>query len=242
MRGRLYRTVSGVLLAFAMSTVAADSVEMNDRLQLADGLFRRGLFELAAREYAALVETPDVPGLESVLFRLGECYRRTGKDAEAEESYKRLTEEYPNNPNASRAYLQRALILLKKDGAELTKAAEFFERLTGETMPPEVRSAASYHLGEALERLNRPDEALARYEELAKTFGESDYGMYAKLRIAWLLSKTNKPENTRHAMGIYLDLAYKAKDPKVAEEGFFFAAQLSLLDERFDESANLLRC
>ncbi len=240
MRLRLQVLCAGVMLA-GLCVSGADPVELQDRLQLADGLFRRSLFELAAREYAALAETPGVPGLDNVLFRLGECHRRVKRTAEAEAAYKRLIEAFPSSPNVSRAFLQRALLLLEAGGASLEPAAAFFEKLTAPSVPPEVRSAALYHWGEALERLSRPAEALARYEQLVKEFAETDYGMYAGLRTAWLLTQTGKPEDQRRAMGLYLDLAHKAKDPKIAEEAVFFAAQNALLGARYEESANLFQ-
>ncbi len=240
MRVRLQNLCAGLLLV-GLNVAGADPVELSDRLQLADGLFRRSLFELAAREYVTLAETPEVQGLDNVLFRLGECYRRIKKTPEAEAAYKRLVDTFPASPNAPRAQLQRALILMDAGGVSLEGAAASFAKLAVPEVPPEVRSAALYHWGETLERLNRPVEALSKYEQLGKEFADSDYGMYSGLRMAWLLTKTEKPEDRRRAMGLYLDLAHKAKDPKVAEEAFYFAAQVSLLDERYEESASLFQ-
>ena len=80
---------------------------------------------------------------------------------------------------------------------------------------------------------------LACYVKLSESFANTEYGMYAALRSAWLLNKTGKPENRRRAMGLYLDLAHKAQNPKVAEESLFFASQLSLADGHHEDSANL---
>ena len=74
---------------------------------------------------------------------------------------------------------------------------------------------------------------------LVKEYVDTDYGMYAGLRKAWLLTRRNTAEDRRRALGIYLDLAHKAKDVKVVEEASYFAAQVSLLDGRHEESANL---
>ena len=237
---RIHSLCVGVLVA-GLSLAAVDPVDLADRLQLADGLFRRSLFELAAREYATLAVTPGVNGLDNVLFRLGECYRRLKKLPEAEAVYKRLAETFPASPNAPRAQLQRALILMEVGGGSLEGASASFEKLADASVPPEVRAAALYHWGETLERQNRPAEALVRYEQLGKEYADTDYGMYSGLRTAWLLTKSGKPEDRRRALGLYLDLAHKAKDTKVVEEASFFAAQVSLLDERFEESANLFQ-
>ncbi len=239
MRMRLYVLCAGVLCAGL--AVMADPVELQDRLQLADGLFRRSMFDLAAREYAALADTPGVQGLDNVLFRLGECQRRMKHPAEAEAAYKRLVEACPASANVHRANLQRALLLMEAGGGSKEAAVAAFEKLAAPGLPPEVRSAALYHGGETLEGLNRPSDALARYEQVGKDFPDTDYGMYSGLRIAWILTKTGKPEDRRRAMGIYLDLAHKAKDAKVAEEALYFAAQVALMDARYEESANLFQ-
>jgi tetratricopeptide (TPR) repeat protein len=239
MKGLFQRVWVGVALLGA-GVCLADPVELQDRQQLADGLFRRSLFELAAREYAALAKEPSgVSGMDNVLFRLGECHRRLKRTAEAEAAYKRLIEMFPSSPNVSRAQLQRALMLMEAGGESLNGAVAAFERLVAPEVPADVQAAALYHLGEVLERMNRPTEALARYEQLGTAFADSEYGMYSGLRTAWLLTKTGQPADRRRAMGIYLELSHKAKDVKVVEESLYFAAQVALLDERYEESANL---
>ncbi len=236
------RLVKHIFAAIALSLVTAalaDPVALQDRMHLADGLFRRSMFDLAAREYEALAREPELAGLDNVLFRLGECQRRLKLSTEAEATYQRLVEKFPDSPNAPRARLQLALLKMDRGGDALNEAAAIFEQLSADGVTPEVRAAALYHLGETLERLNRPEDALARYVKLSESFADTDYGMYAGLRSAWLLNKTGRPEDRRRALGLYLDLAHKAKDMKVAEESLFFASQLSLLDERYEESANL---
>jgi len=238
---RLQVLVAGLLLAACAGAAGADPIEAKDRQQFADGLFRRSLFELAAREYTALSGMPNVEGMDNVLFRLGECYRRMHKTAEAETVYKRLVEQFPKSPNVPRAQLQRALILMEAGGGSLETASAAFAVLAVPEMPAEVRSAALYHWGETLEQLKRPADALVKYDQLCAAFADTDYGMYAGLRVAYLLSQTGKPDDRRRATGLYLDLAHKAKDPKVAEEACYFAAQTALADNRYEDSANLFQ-
>jgi len=228
-------------VAAGFAVAAPDPMEIRDRQQLADGLFRRNMLDLAAREYAALVETPGAPDLDVVLFRLGECYRRLNRMDEANKAYQRLAKEFPDSGQVSRAKLQLALILMNAGGDSLAPAAQMFEALAAADVAPEVRPAALYHLSETLERMTRTADALARYQQLLKEFPDTDYGMYAGLRAAWLLTQTGKPEDQRHAMGIYLDLTHKAKDAKVAEEACYFAAQVALVSGRYEESANLFQ-
>lgn len=235
---RVFLFMALLLYAFNLH---ADSVDTQDRLQLADGLFRRSLFDLAACEYQTLAANPQVPERDSVLFRLAECYRRVGKNNEAAAVYKQLVELCPDSIQVPRARLQHALILLDRGGASLEEAVKALDPLTQKGIAAEVRSAALYHKGEALEKLKRNTEALQCYEVLRKEFADSDYGNYSALKSAWILSQSAKKEDKRSALGIYLELAYGAKDKKVAEEACYFAAQVSLTSEKFEESADLFK-
>jgi len=240
MRCRVYILWAALLLPATLA-VRGNPVDVNDRLQLADGLFRRSLFDLAAREYQSLAANPQLEQRDSVIFRLAECYRRLGRPAEAEAAYQQLVELCPGSPQIPRAQLQRALILMERGGAALGEAALALEPLTQAGQAAEVRSAALYHKGEVLEKLNRAADALACYEILRKDFAASDYGMYSALRSAWILSQSEQREEKRRALGIYLALTYESKDRKVAEEACYFAAQVSLSDEKFQESADLFK-
>jgi len=233
--------LSAILVLSAALFVKGDPVEISDRLQLADGLFRRSLFDLAAREYQSLAANPKLAERDSVLYRLAECYRRVGKQSEAEAVYKKLVELCPDSPHVPRAQLQRALILMELGGNSLTDALKALELLTTADHSIDVRSAALYHKGEVFEKMKKTVEALACYELLSKNFAETDYGIYAALRSAWILSQSAKKEDQRRALGIYLGLTYEAKDKKVAEEACFFAAQVSLLGEKFEDSADLFK-
>jgi tetratricopeptide (TPR) repeat protein len=155
-----------------LAIAAPDAMEVRDRQQLADGLFRRNMLDLAAREYAALVEVPGAPDLDVVLFRLGECYRRLNRMDEANKAYQRLAKEFPGSAQVSRAKLQLALILMDAGGDSLPTAAEMLGALTVADVSPEVRPAALYHLSETLERMGRAADALARYQQLLR--GEID--------------------------------------------------------------------
>ncbi len=227
--------------ALLIGSISADSVDVKDRLHLADGLFRRSLFDLAAREYQVLAANPQTPGRDTVLFRLAECYRRLGKNSEAIQIYAQLIKSVPDSAQVPRARLQRALLLMDQGQDSLPEALKELEQLTTANTAAEVRTAALYHKGEVLEKLNQLPQALQCYETLRKEFAASEYGSYSALKAAWILSRSEEREEKRRALGIYLELAYGAKDAKVAEEAVFFAAQVALTDEKYEESADLFK-
>ena len=242
MKGQAKQILVGLTLILIAGMVrAADPVKVEDQVQLADGLFRRNMFKAASLEYARLSGEQGITnGMDVILYRLGECYRHLGQGDLALASYIRLVKVYPESRYAARSRLQSALIQLKVGTPEaLEFAATLFGKLAVATQPPEVRSAALYHWGETLEKQGKDAEAIQKYEELGASFGETEYGMYSALRVAWLLLKSGDAKSRERAMGIYLDLKTKAKDPKVAEEAAFLAAKVALMEQRYEQSANL---
>lgn len=231
-----------VLLAIIRVGVAQDAMETQDRIQFADGLLRRDMFDLAAKEYLALSVKTNAPNKEAVLFRLGECYRKMKRKEEAIQTYQRIISEFPKSEQVPRAKLQQTLVLKDSETeADRQKAVALFESLTTPETPADTRGAALYHLAGTLEQLNRPQDALKRYEQLIKDFPGTDYAQYASLRVAYMLSRSTVNEAKRRATGIYLDLVYKSNNPEVAEEACYFAAQFALQNKRYEESANLFQ-
>ena len=227
-------------MAGLLFATAAEPVALQDRMQLADGLFRRSLFDLAAKEYAALAQVENVEGMDNILFRLAECLRRTQKMDQAEKVYLKLIADHPKSPHIPRARLQCALLQMDfKNEESYKKAIQTLEPLAHEGIAPEVRSAALYHLAQAFEQLKEHREALAHYEVLRKRFPNTDYALYAGIKSAWLMAETGNAEARAQAMELYKTLAEQKKDPKIAEEALYFAAKLAFKEKRYEQSATL---
>lgn len=237
------KTISFLILCMISPLLPAqDAMETQDRLQFADGLLRRDMYELAAKEYLALSVNTNSPNREAILFRLGECYRKLKRKDDAVKTYQRIITEYPKSDQVPRAKLQQTLLYKDSDREEdRQKAVQLFESLATPSTPLETRGAALYHLGGTLEQLNRPQEATKRYEQIIQTLPNTDISLFASLRLAYILSRSSVQEEQRHAMGLYLDLIYKAKNPEVVEEACYFAAQFALQNKRYEESANLFQ-
>lgn len=229
------------LSSAGIGVFAADPVEIRDRVQLSDGLYRRGMYDLAAREYERLAGEKGLEGMDAVLFRLGECLRRSGKMPEAEKAYDRLLKEYPASAYSMRSRLQGAMIKAERgDAQSLDAAIKVFGDLAKVSSAPEdVASAAGYQLACALEKRGKDKEAADAYGQLRRRFPKSEYADYAALRLGWLLAKTGSKADSDRAMELYLDLMFKSANPKLAEEANYFAAQVMYMKQRYDQSANL---
>lgn len=83
------------------------------RLGLADASARSGQYESAINAYKELAQQKDGPlPVDGILMQLGRTYLDAGKPADAQQTFSRLVEEFPNSPYTSDA--QRELNSLKK--------------------------------------------------------------------------------------------------------------------------------
>jgi TolA-binding protein len=61
-------------------------------------------WDAAGQAYGAAAKTmPSVPPMDAVLFRIGQCYERTGRWTEAQGSYRALVDHFPAGVNAAAA-------------------------------------------------------------------------------------------------------------------------------------------
>ena len=61
-------------------------------------------WDAAGQAYGAAAKTmPPVPPMDAVLFRIGQCYERTGRWTEAQGSYRALVDHFPVGVNAAAA-------------------------------------------------------------------------------------------------------------------------------------------
>ncbi len=129
-----------------------------------------------------------------VLTHLADNYRDAGRWIESSIFYAALLSQYPNAPTAATARLRYADVLehLEPEGEEVNLRHTIAAHLAniplkpGEVMSPRqvfeesakehedstVGSEALFHLGEALERAGKREEALRAYEQVVKRTGK----------------------------------------------------------------------
>jgi tetratricopeptide (TPR) repeat protein len=83
------------------------------RLGLAEAQSRAGQYEQAIDTYKQLTQLSDGPlPLDGILMQLGRTYLEAGRPADAQQTFNRLIDEFPNSPFSGEA--QRELDQLKK--------------------------------------------------------------------------------------------------------------------------------
>ena len=83
------------------------------RLGLAEAQSRAGQFDAAINAFKELAQRKDGPlPVDGILMQLGRTYVEAGKRADAQQTFNKLVEEYPESPFAGEA--KKELDTLKK--------------------------------------------------------------------------------------------------------------------------------
>ena len=77
------------------------------RLGLAEAQARAGQYDQAINAFKELAQRKDGPlPIDGILMQLGQTYLEAGKKADAQQTFNRLVEEYPNSPYTAEARQQ----------------------------------------------------------------------------------------------------------------------------------------
>lgn len=223
-------------LAIAAAAVTASPAQ-DESAALANGLYSRGLFDMAAAEYSALLAAdPAREGSDTLSFRLGECYRRTGRAAEALKAYQAAADAAPNSPDGLRARLQLGLAEL-----ESGKAAEAAPRLQAlaadATDQPELRAAALFYAGEAFNAAGQPATAATLYDIVRQVAADQSTIDYATLRLASIKAAAGDDAGAASAQGLFRAIVDRPAPPEIAAEALFQLAQLAESRQKPEEAA-----
>jgi TolA-binding protein len=202
----------------------AQAMTPEDRLQFADGLYARGLYDLAVKEYQPLLTNePPVANLDAALFRTGESFRYLSKRQDADAVYARLLQRFPESAYAWRAEFRRAELYVT--GGQYDEAVKYLGALVGKSPPGEIAASALYYLGYSHARLNAAKEAAAAYRRVVKDHAGSPFYSYACLGLAELESKSGA--DAGELRGLYEKAARSPATPRVGAEAWFNLAELA---------------
>lgn len=181
-RGRTARRWMAVT-ASLLAAWCVQAAEPGEQMQFADGLYTRGLYDLAIKEYVQIVSTaPTFEHMDQVLYRIGECYRMLKQAAPADLFYKRTIREYAQSPYAAKAEYRRAELFVANN--QYADAAGLFAALIERKPPEDVLAGAWYNLGFCRARLDQGAEAEKAYREVLAKFPTAPYASLAALELA----------------------------------------------------------
>ena len=153
--------------------------ENPDAPQRADALYERGLSEALAEQPEKAADTfsellkqfPDYPNGDKVLYELAWAYKVLSREAEASQTFASLAEKYPASSLAAEAHFHVGENYYnQKDYASAVKAYEQAAKANN----PALNEKVIYKLGWSQYQLAQHREALARFEELLKSYRDGE--------------------------------------------------------------------
>lgn len=207
---------------------AAESApdEAPDRRQLdyANALFSRKLYDLAAPEYEKyLNEYQGVPGRATAYFYLGECYRALNRTGAARTNFQNVLDNYGDSEFAGPAAYGIAETLFNQK--DYNGALVLFHRAAGRSKEPGLALSARYFEARCLENVDRKDEALTLYQQIAEIKYTNPYRDDARLAAGLIaLSRGRKADALRN----YEALANETEKPALKAEATVRAGMVAL--------------
>ena len=238
----------------AAATNSLDSAQWQayrDRLQFADGLYTREMYEQSAREYAALViKYPDGPANDAAVFRLAESLRLQGRSGEAARLYSQLVARYKESPFRLRAAYRRARIYM--DDKDYSSAIDHFNAVLQEKPPPALAGAATFYLGRALLKSGDDVKADQAFADLLKQYPGSDFRSRALMyrgeiyRDRWLKALKaagGKPDtdikDAERALEFFGRALKEEGDERMAAEDLYQMAEIYFRRHDYEKSTEL---
>jgi len=226
--------VPSLLLVFCSAAGALDEAE---RLQFADGLYSRGMHELASKEYEAFLKNfPSHSKLDAVHFRLGECNRSLGRHEAAEKEFS-IVSKNSASEFRYKAGFKRAEVFA--DMGKPDKAIELFRAVVKESPTEEITSAAMYHVGDLLVKTARTNEAIEAFIQVKDKYPNSQFNSFALMRLGEIYGKD--PAKEQDALALYAAVAAKPASPRIGAEALFQSAELYFRKKAYDKSAEAYR-
>lgn len=152
-----------------------------------------------------------------------------GLHAEAEKEYGALRGEKSVQPQDVEFRLAECAHALGRE----KEASAIYGKLLRGNLPDGMRAVAQYRLACA-----KNDADL--FLKSAETDPDGRYALFARLKRALILAKSEDPEKRREATGIFLDLSF-SKDKSVAEESMYAAATIVYGEKRWNEASILFK-
>jgi TolA-binding protein len=225
-----------VALGLGLMTAAVPvglALDDGEQLLFADGVYGRGMWDVAVKEYTlALTRVTNTPLEAMVLYRLGECSRALGRTNDAERFYLRSGAVPAGGDYRFRAGLRRVELLDATGRAP--DAVQLAAGLVQSGPTGELAAACQFALGSLQERGGRTNEAAAAYETIVERHARSSFVSLAALALGNLVAQ--RESGSSRGADLYRLAATNAAGPRVAAEAWFQLGELYFRQRQFEQS------
>ena len=207
------------------------------QLAIADGLYVRKLYDLAAPEYEKyLGQYSGDSSRPSAMYRLADCYSKLGQEAPATSTYRLLITEIGSGEFVGSAAFRLGSRAF--DQKDFQSAAPLYAKAYENAKSSEVKITARYYQAKCLELTNKKNEAKSVYEEVARTREKNPYRDAARLSVAYFALESNQREQ---AFQLFEDLGGDATKPVVKAEAMTRAGILAEDLKKRDRAEQLFK-
>lgn len=185
----MYRTIRyGLfwgLMAWCFQGTLHAQLSGAEQQRLADGLYARGLYELALVEYQKLITLDPAPeNLDLLLYRAGESAMRSAHPDKARQYFADAIRINDTGVAAQRSRYRLADEAFR--ARDFVTAEKLLRELMAQDLDPAMDAPVRFTLGQVLESRNQLPEALNIYTALVADYPAESLSAYAALRIAAL--------------------------------------------------------
>lgn len=229
--------IGPALLALAgWAAVSFAELPLEERIQLADSLFERGMADLALKEYLALLrEVPDRIDQPRLFFQAAECYRQSGQDEVALGYYRRVAGQNPETPSAARSLYRMGEIALAA-GNSAEAIGHFQAAAEARAAPGNLAAAARLMQARALRKAGREAEAEALFLSILDQHPDSELASDAALEAGDLMRKAGG--RTAAEAELYRRLILLREGEPAGHEARWRLADLAFREKRYADAAD----
>lgn len=164
------------------------------QLDAADAYYAAKRYDMAAAEYQRYTEQyPSGADMQAALFRLAECYRKTGSNNAARGTYESLLQRSQTGDFVGPAAFRLADLYYQDKN--YTFALPYFRKAATRVKEPAVAMAAKFYIARSLEALggySNRREAADDYEAIAEAKEANPFQEASRLSLALLLRDAGK--------------------------------------------------
>ncbi|OGV44487.1 MAG: hypothetical protein A2X46_01495 [Lentisphaerae bacterium GWF2_57_35] len=220
-----------MVVGLALSSLAMSA---DEQMQFADGIFSRGMYDMAIPEYLNLLrDFPSYAKNDVALFRLAESYRHTGNKGGADRFYRRVVTEHPASAYRFRSEFRRAELFVS--GGQYLEAVSLFRALIAAQPPADIMASAQYYLGYCLDKLRIQEEAEKAFLTVIEKYPESPFASYACLALAEIYHRVGGRESSLREL--YEKALEKPASARVGAEAVYQTAELAFRERDYPRSA-----
>jgi len=245
-RPSIIRTFILVLFIFTYSNRGISAQETAakqlEQLDFANGLFSRGLYDLAISEYQSFIDqTPEGEFIDKAYFGLAESYFFKEDHDKATSAYQTFMSKFPQSPSLQIAWLRLGQIQfqLKK----YPEALELLKKVNTSALPPSMVQTLNFYLGRSLYQFEQYEPATQYLQQASQDGVSKEYTFQSLL---FLGDSSHKSKNTEGAIKAYQQsLSHASSDEesswanyKIAEVQFLmgdYRAAISSFSQFIDQ-------